>query len=83
MPAGAKKLGQCFPTKAVIIVQKIRNAPTRVNRPIKTRMPPISSDKAAAAIHSQAGFMKLKGAGKDIHFSNPGPLKLPNTFWAP
>ena len=83
IPFGTKKPGQCFAAIAVTIVQRMRKAPTLVNKPKKSKMPPINSENAAAPSHSQAGFMKLKGAGIEIHFSKPGPLKLPNTFCAP
>ncbi len=83
MPLGTKKRGQCAAAIAVTIVQAIRNAPTRVSNPRKIRTPPISSENAATPSQSQVGFIKLKGSGIDIHFSIPGPLKLPNTFCAP
>lgn len=83
IPPGAKKPGQCFAAIAVAIVQRMKKAPTLVNKPKKIKMPPINSENAAAPSHSQAGLMKLKGAGIEIHFSKPGPLKLPNTFCAP
>ena len=80
MPVGIKKVGQCTPTTAVSIVQKIRNAPTLVSNPRKTRIPPISCEKAAAPIQSQAGRMKGKGGGNEVNLARPGPLKLPNTI---
>ena len=65
------------------MVQKIKNAPTRVSKPKKSKIPPISSENAAAPSQSQAGLIKLKGGAIEIHFSKPGPLKLPSTFCAP
>ncbi len=82
-PLGAKKVGQCTPITAVSIVQAIRKAPTLVNNPIKTRMPPINSASAAAPIQSQAGRMKGKGAGNEVNLARPGPSKLLKTFCAP
>jgi hypothetical protein len=83
IPAGAKKAGQRTPVIATSITQAIRNAPTRVNSPSSTRIPPMSSDNAAAPIHNHAGRMNGKGAGKDVNFANPGPLNEPSTFWEP
>src|SRR5204862_5169817 len=69
---------------AVTIVHASRNAPTRVSSPRKTRMEPSSSETAAAPHQSQAGFMKLNGAGPWFtKLLRPGPPKLPNTFPAP
>ena len=69
---------------AVAIVQARRNAPTRVSSPRKTNMLPSNSENAAAPHQSQAGLMKLKGAGPECtKLFSPGPPKLPNTFSAP
>ena len=82
-PPGAKKLGQCTPMIAESMTQKIKKAPTLVSNPSKINTPPRSSATAAALIQSQAGRIKGKGAGNEVNLAKPGPLKLPNTFWAP
>src|SRR6266436_7212128 len=83
MPVGAKKTGQSTPKIATSITQPIRNAPTRVNNPNSTRIPPVNSDNAAAPIHNHAGRMNGNGAGNDVNFAQPGPLNEPRTFCAP
>src|SRR5712691_11185936 len=83
MPVGAKNLGQSTPKIATSITQAIRKAPTRVNNPSSTRIPPINSDNAAAPIHNHAGRIKRNGAEDDVNFAQPGPLNEPRTFCAP
>src|SRR4029077_4695890 len=69
---------------AVSITQASRNAPTRVSNPRKTRIAPRSSETAAAPHQSQAGRIKLSGAGPELmKLFSPGPPKLPKTFPAP
>src|SRR6266550_2504785 len=65
------------------MTQAVRNAPTRVSKPSKIIMPPRSSEIAAAPSHNHAGFMKARGGGIEVHFSKPGPPKLPSDFCAP
>jgi hypothetical protein len=83
IPPGAKKLGQWTPMIADSMTQKTKKAPTLVSSPSKINTPPTSSATAAALIQSQAGRIKGKGAGNEVNLAKPGPLKLPNTFWAP
>jgi hypothetical protein len=69
---------------AVNIVQKSRNAPTRVSSPRKTNIDPSNSETAAAPHQSQAGRIKLNGAGPECtKVFKPGPPKAPKTFPAP
>src|SRR6266850_2288521 len=72
-----------MPTTAVNIVQQMKKAATLVNSPRPTRMPPTSSENAAAASHSQGGRMKLKGVVPETHPLKPGPPKVPSTFCEP
>jgi len=76
---------QSTPKIATTMTQAIRNAPTRVNNPSSTRIPPISSPNAAAPIHNHAGRMNGNGTAwdNDVHFAQPGPLNEPSTFCAP
>src|ERR1700682_4326172 len=83
IPAGAKKPPQCLPTIAANITHIRKNAATRVINSSKTSAPPTNSESGAAASQSQAGRIKLKGTGPEIHALNPLPPKLPNTFCAP
>src|SRR5207253_10274003 len=75
--------GQRTPNIAVSITQVIRKAPTRVNRPSRTRRPPTNSAKAAAPIQAVDGRMNGNGAGKETNVLKPGPPKEPSTFCAP
>src|SRR5262245_43403367 len=79
----AKKWGQCIPTIAVTITQPMKNAPTRVNRPSVTNMPPTNSEIAAAASHAEVGRMNVKGVFPEMNVLKPGPPKVPKTFCAP
>ena len=84
MPLGAKNSGQWTPKTAVIMVQSMKKAPTRVNRPNMIRMLPRNSDNAAMAHHNHAGRMKLNGVCPLLMKAlKPGPPKLPRTFCAP
>src|SRR5260370_16702858 len=68
---------------AVRIVQKMKKAAHLVKNPRPTKIPPTSSENAAAASHSQGGRMKLKGVVPEIHALKPGPLKTPSTICKP
>jgi len=68
---------------AVSIVQAMKNAPIRVRNPSATRIPPTSSDTAAAPSQNHVGRMKLNGVVPEMKVLKPGPLKLPSTFCAP
>ena len=83
IPSGAKNFGHNTPKIAVTITHTIRKAPRRVNKPSKTKTPPINSAKAAAPIQRLAGRMNGRGAGKEVNFENPGPPNEPKTFCAP
>jgi hypothetical protein len=61
----------------------MKNDPTRVNNPSVTKMPPTSSDRAAAANHAEVGRMKLNGVSPEMNVLNPGPPKVPRTFCDP
>jgi hypothetical protein len=79
----AKKCGQCTPTTAVNITQPMKNAPTRVNRPSVTNIPPTNSERAAAANHAEVGRMNVNGVFPEMNVLKPGPPKVPKTFCAP
>lgn len=79
----AKNLGQCTPKMAVAMTHAMKKAAGLVKKPRMTRHPPISSEKAAAPSHSHDGRMNPKGAFPETNLDNPGPSKVPSTFWTP